>query len=38
MEVKRRKRIGLQRRRPTPATGPNQQRSMDFVHDQMLNG
>ena len=33
-----RKRIGLQRRRPTPATGPNQQRSMDFVHDQMLNG
>jgi len=29
---------GLQLGRPTPATGPNQQRSMDFVNDQMLNG
>lgn len=38
MKVKRRKRISLQRGRPTPATGPNQQWSMDFVHDQMLDG
>ena len=38
MKVKRRKRISLLRGRPTPATGPNQQWSMDFVHDQMLDG
>lgn len=38
MKVKRRKRISLQRGRPTPATGPNQHWSMDFVHDQMLDG
>jgi len=30
MKVKRRKRISLQRGRPTPATGPNQNWSMDF--------
>ena len=38
MKVKRRKRISLHRGRPTPATGPNEQLSMDFVHDQMLDG
>lgn len=38
MKVKRRKRISLQRGRPVPATGPNQNWSMDFVHDQMLDG
>lgn len=38
MKVKRHKRISLQRGRPMPATGPNQQWSMDFVHDQMLDG
>ena len=38
MKVKRRKRISLQRGRPAPATGPNQRWSMDFVHDQMLDG
>ena len=38
MKVKRRKRISLQRGRPMPATGPNQHWSMDFVHDQMLDG
>lgn len=38
MKVKRRKRISLQRGRPMPATGPNQNWSMDFVHDQMLDG
>ncbi|WP_324396165.1 integrase core domain-containing protein [Hydrogenophaga sp.] len=30
--------MSLLRGRPTPATGPNQQWSMDFVHDQMLDG
>lgn len=38
MKVKRRKSISLQRGRPLPATGPNQHWSMDFVHDQMLDG
>jgi len=38
MKVKRRKRISLQRGRPTPATGANQNWSMDFVHDQMPGG
>ena len=38
MKVKRRKRISLLRGRPTPATGPNQNWSMDFVHDPMLDG
>jgi putative transposase len=38
MKIKRRKRISLQRGRPTPATRPNQHWSMDFVHDQMLDG
>ncbi len=38
MKVKRRKRISLLRGRPAPATGPNQHWSMDFVHDQMLDG
>lgn len=33
-----RKRISLQRGRPMPATAPNQQWSMDFEHDQMLDG
>ena len=32
MKVKRRKRISLQRGRPVPATGPNQNWRMDFVH------
>ena len=38
VKVKRRKHISLQRGRPAPATGPNQHWSMDFVHDQMLDG
>ncbi len=38
MKVRRRKRIGLQRGRPVLATAPNQHWSMDFVHDQMLDG
>lgn len=38
MKVKRRKRISLLRGRAVPATGPNQHWSMDFVHDQMLDG
>lgn len=38
MKVKRRKRISLLHGRPTSATGPNQQWSMEFVHDQMLDG
>lgn len=32
------KRISLQRGRVVPATGPNQNWSMDFVHDQMSGG
>ena len=38
MKVKRRKRIALLRGRPQAPTGPNQHWSMDFVHDQMLDG
>ena len=38
MKTKRRKRISLQRGHVTPATGPSQHWSMDFVHDQMLDG
>ena len=38
MKVKRRKRISLQRGRVVLATGPNQNWSMDFVHDQMSGG
>ncbi len=38
IKVQRRKRISLERGRPTLATGPNQQWSMAFVHDQMLDG
>jgi len=38
MKTKRRKRISLQRGHVPPATGPNQHWSMDFVHDQMLDG
>ncbi|WP_441624649.1 IS3 family transposase [Cupriavidus sp. RAF12] len=38
MKVKRRKRIALLRGRPQEPTGPNQHWSMDFVHDQMLDG
>jgi putative transposase len=38
MKTKRRKRISLQRGHVSPATGPNQHWSMDFVHDQMLDG
>jgi putative transposase len=38
MKVKRRKRIALLRGKVTPATGPNQHWSMDFVHDQMHDG
>ena len=38
MKVKRRKRITLQRGLPMPAAGPNEHWSMDFVHDQMLDG
>jgi putative transposase len=38
MKVKRRKRIALLRGRPQTLTGPNQHWSMDFVHDQMLDG
>ena len=38
MKAKRRKLISVQRRHVVPATGPNQHWSMDFVHDQMLDG
>lgn len=38
MKVKRRKRISLQRGSVMPASGPNEHWSMDFVHDQMLDG
>ena len=38
MRVKRRKRIALLRGKPQAPTGPNQHWSMDFVHDQMLDG
>ena len=38
MKTKRRKRISLLRGKVMPATGPNQHWSMDFVHDQMLDG
>ena len=38
MKTKRRKRISLQRGHVLPATGPNEHWSMDFVHDQMLDG
>jgi len=38
MKVKRRKRFALLRGKPPIPTGPNQHWSMDFVHDQMLDG
>jgi putative transposase len=38
MKIKRRKRIALLRGKPQMPTGPNQHWSMDFVHDQMLDG
>jgi putative transposase len=38
MKVRRRKRIALLRGKVAPANGPNQHWSMDFVHDQMLDG
>jgi putative transposase len=38
MKTKRRKRISLQRGHVMPATGPDQHWSMDFVHDQMIDG
>jgi putative transposase len=38
MKVKRRKRISLQRGRSVPATGTNQNWTMDFVRGQMLDG
>ena len=38
MKVKRRKRIALLRGKPQKPTGANQLWSMDFVHDQMLDG
>jgi putative transposase len=38
MKVRRRKRIALLRGKPQKPTGPNQHWSMDFVHDQMLDG
>ncbi len=38
MKVKRRKRSALLRGKPSVPTGPNQHWSMDFVHDQMLDG
>jgi len=38
MKVKRRKRIALLRGKPPVPIGPNQHWSMDFVHDQMLDG
>ena len=38
MKVKRRKRISMLRGRVLPASGPNQHWSMDFVHDQMIDG
>lgn len=38
MKVRRRKRIALLRGKVVPATRANQHWSMDFVHDQMLDG
>jgi putative transposase len=38
MKVRRRKRIALLRGKVAPATSANQHWSMDFVHDQMLDG
>ncbi len=38
MKVRRRKRIAVLRGKPQIPTGPNQHRSMDFVHDQMADG
>ena len=38
MKVRRRKRIALLRGKVAPATGAGQHWSMDFVHDQMLDG
>ena len=38
MKTRRRKRISLLRGKAVPATGPNQRWSMDFEHDQMLDG
>jgi len=38
MKVRRRKRIALLRGKVVPATGANQHWSMDFVHEQMLDG
>jgi putative transposase len=38
MKIRRRKRIALLRGKVVPASGPNQHWSMDFMHDQMLDG
>jgi putative transposase len=38
MKVRRRKRIALLRGKVVPATSANQHWSMDFMHDQMLDG
>jgi putative transposase len=38
LKVKRRKRISLQRGRVASGTGPREHWSMDFVHDQLLDG
>lgn len=38
MKVKRGKRIALLRGKPHKPSGPNQHRSMDFVHDQTHDG
>ena len=38
MKIRRRKRIALLRGKVVAASGPNQHWSMDFMHDQMLDG
>ena len=38
MRRRRKKHVSLHRGMPPPASGPNQRWSMDFVHDQLVNG
>ncbi len=38
MRRRRKKRLSLHRGMPSPASGPNERWSMDFVHDQLISG
>ena len=38
MRRRRKKHLSLHRGMPSPASGPNERWSMDFVHDQLANG